>query len=222
MLTLIVSDLHLYQPVDNAKLKFLKKIISEADRVILNGDFFDAYMTDFDSFIKSSWNELFPILKSKRAVYLYGNHDKQDYSDKNSSLFSTVQTHRYKLKSGNRIFIFEHGHKIRVTPDTVLKLEGKMLSFVIAIAHLFRNFMTRLLGKTFLRARFAYRNKIAKKKINEVYRPKHNEVYVIGHNHWGEIDLENHFAASGAILYGYYQYLTIEDSTIKLHEGWYR
>lgn len=222
MRILIFSDSHLYLPVDEKKLVFLKKIIKSADRVIINGDFYDSYMIKFDEFIKSKWNELFPLLKSKKAIYIYGNHDARKSSDKRSELFSEIQAERYKIKTPARTFIFEHGQKTRITADVSHNIEWKYLHMAIVIGHFMRGLLVSLFGKLFLWLRFSYRNRNSKKRIAKMYKPAENEVYVIGHNHWGEVDLENNFAASGAILYGYAQYLTIEDGVITLHEGWYK
>lgn len=222
MRILVFSDSHLYTPVDQQKLEFLKKIISSADRVIINGDFYDSYMNTFDEFIKSDWKKLFPLLKSKKAVYIYGNHDARKSSDNRAQYFSEVQAERYKLKTQDKTFIFEHGHKTRVTADVSHQIDWKLLHAAITIGHFMRGVMVSIFGKLFLWLRFSYRNRNSKKRIMEMYHPSNNETYVIGHNHWGEVDLKNHFASSGAILYGYAQYLSITDGVIKLHEGWYR
>lgn len=222
MRIVIFSDSHLYLPIEIKKLRFLKRIITEADRVIINGDFFDSYMNTFDEFIGSGWSELFPLLKSKKAVYIYGNHDARKSSDNRASLFSEVQAERYKIKTQSKTFIFEHGHKTRVTPDVSHNIEWKYLHMAIVIGHLMRGLMVSIFGKFFLKARFSYRNHNSKKRIMEMYNPQPGETYIIGHNHWGEVDIKNHFASTGAVLYGFAQYLTIEDGVIKMHEEWYR
>lgn len=222
MRILIFSDSHLYTPVDPLKLEFLKKIIKGADRVIINGDFYDSYMNTFEEFINSGWKELFPLLKSKHAVYIYGNHDSRKYSDKRVEQFCDIQAERYKIKTDKKTFIFEHGHKTRVTADVSHNIPLKWLHMAIVVGHVARQLMVSLFGRFFLWLRFSYRNNNSKRRIMEMYEPKDDEVYIIGHNHWGEIDLKNHFASSGAVLYGYAQYLTIDDGEISLHEGWYR
>jgi predicted phosphodiesterase len=218
---LIFSDTHLYLPFDQKKFVYLKKIISSSDWVIINGDFFDGYMIKFKDFISSPWNQLFPLLKSKKAVYLYGNHDKRIFSDRDVDRFSDIQVDRYKLKTKNKVFIFEHGQKIRATPDTSLTINWEFIHLAVKIGHYFRHLMIKLFGKLFITLRFAYRNINCKRKINEIYQPKDNEIYIIGHNHYGEVDEKNHYAASGMILYGFAQYLTIENEKISLHEEWY-
>ena len=101
---LVFSDTHLYLPFDGKKFNFLKKIISDSDQVIINGDFFDDYMISFDEFIKSPWNQLFPLLKKKKAIYIFGNHDQEKFSDKRTEQFSDSQKIRYKLII-NKIFM---------------------------------------------------------------------------------------------------------------------
>jgi len=222
---LVFSDTHLYLPYEERKFNFLKKIISSADRVIINGDFFDGYIISFNDFVKSQWNKLFPLLKKRRAVYIYGNHDPKKISDKRVNLFSDIQTDQYKLKINKIIFYFEHGQKIRITPEVLLKMDFFKLSWIIPffvkINQFFQQLLIKIFGRFFI-IWFAYRNYPAKIKIKKLYSPKDNEIYIIGHNHFGEVDEKNHFAATGIILYGFAQYLTIENGRLKLHEDWYK
>lgn len=66
---LVISDLHLSHRVQKRKLAFLKKLVSEYDQVIINGDFWDNWFTTFDKFINSKWQELFPLLKENNCIY---------------------------------------------------------------------------------------------------------------------------------------------------------
>jgi predicted phosphodiesterase len=92
MKILVISDVHLDNAFEKPKYRFLKKIIRRADRVIINGDFWDGYLVKFQQFIQSPWKSLFPLLKSKKTIYIYGNHDKKILSDKHTALFSDIQT----------------------------------------------------------------------------------------------------------------------------------
>jgi len=223
MKILVFSDTHLYLPFDQKKFNFLKKIINESDRVIINGDFFDDYMISFSDFIQSPWNQLFPLLKKKKAIYIFGNHDQEKFSDKRLNMFSVKQTAKYQTKINNKTFIFTHGQQFRKTPDLFFKNISNIKPFatlVVKITHIFRQLMTNIYGRNFLRFRFAYRNITTKRKAIKTI--KENEFIVVGHNHWAEIDEKNHFACCGAILYGFSQYLTIDSSAkITLHEEWY-
>jgi len=223
MKILIFSDSHLYLPFDNNKFKFIKKIIASCDRVIINGDFFDSYMNKFDEFVNSPWNQLFPLLKARKTVYIYGNHDQRTSSDSRVALFSDIQAERYKIKTPNKTFIFEHGDKTRPTPDVMYtNLSFKIKHYGMVCVHFLRNILVRLFRNIAINILFKPRNKISKKIIKINYKPTSNEIYIIGHNHFGEVDEKNNFASTGAILYGYAQYLTIENDQISLHEEWYK
>lgn len=222
---LVFSDTHLYLPFDEKKFAFLKRIISESDRVIINGDFFDGYMIKFSDFVNSPWNQLFPLLKNKMAVYVFGNHDKKEFSDKRLSLFSDLQVPSYTLRTTPYTLIFIHGQKFRKTADLSIKNISSIMplvTLIMRIAHFSRQLMTNIFGRKFLEYRFAYRNIATKTKAIKTI--KDNEFIIIGHNHWGEVDEKNHFACDGAILYGLAQYLTIDSETgkIDLHEEWYK
>jgi predicted phosphodiesterase len=223
MKILVFSDTHLYLPFDQAKFDFLKRIINEADQVIVNGDFFDDYMISFDNFIRSPWKDIFPLLKVKKAVYIFGNHDQEKFSDKRLSLFSDIQVTSYKLQVANIQYIFTHGQQFRKTADLFIKeLFKPLVSLVVRIAHHKRQNLVNIFGRNFLRFRFAYRNIATKTKAIKTI--KENEFIIVGHNHWAEVDTQNHFACCGAILYGFAQYLTIDSTTAKitLHEEWYK
>ena len=222
MKILVFSDTHLFLPFDQQKFDFLYQIISKADRVIINGDFFDGYMTNFNDFVNSKWSQLFPLLKDKKTVYVYGNHDRKRLSDRRVNFFSVTQADRYSMIIDNKKYIFEHGHKTRITLDVTYDFDYRILKIALMIGHFFRGIFTKIFGKYFIILRFAYRNNNSKKYINKYYQLKNNETYIIGHNHYGEVDDINHFASSGMILYGFYQYLIIYDHNITLHEGWYK
>ncbi len=223
MKILVFSDTHLYLPFDQKKFDFLKKIISESDQVIINGDFFDSYMNSFDEFIRSPWKQLFPLLKKKGAIYLFGNHDLEKVSDKRTGLFSVSQKNRHRLIINNQKFSIEHGHLTRPTLDTRFHFSWEVKHYGMLVGHIIRNLFVKIFGKLAVRILFEHLNAGSKEYIKNTYNSKDNEFFIIGHNHFGEVDEENRFAASGMILYGFAQYLIIDSSTAKitLHEEWY-
>src|SRR3989338_7051902 len=111
MHTLIFSDTHLSHRFHPSKFSLLKKIISRSNQVVINGDFWDSYTTTFDRFIHSPWKDLFPLLKSKHAVYLYGNHDPKNLSDHRVSLFSDNQLDEHRLPWKKFTLVIHHGHR---------------------------------------------------------------------------------------------------------------
>jgi predicted phosphodiesterase len=220
---LVFSDTHLYLPFNQKKFNYLKRIISKSDQVIINGDFFDAYMIKFEDFIKSEWNKLFPLLKSKKTIYIYGNHDQKKFSDQNVCLFSNKQTYRLELKISDKNLIFEHGQNLRKTPDLFIDFTKPYLTWLFSSTHQLHYFLTTVFRKNFLNIRYGWTNRKSKTGIKKQYKPKKNDFYVIGHNHFGEVDEKNRFACSGINHYGFGQYLTIDSisAQIILHEEWY-
>ena len=135
-------------PFEQKKFDYLKKIINEADQIIINGDFFDDYMISFDDFIKSPWNQLFPMLKEKKAVCVFGNHDRQKFSDKRLSLFSDLQSSEYRLPIADYNLVFTHGQQFRKTADLFITKSFKpFVSLVIRVAHICRQIMVNIFEK---------------------------------------------------------------------------
>jgi len=78
MKILVFSDTHLTDRFDQGKFRFLQKIINFSDQVIINGDFWDSWFTNFDDFVNSEWRKLFPILLKKRAIYIWQSRSGQE------------------------------------------------------------------------------------------------------------------------------------------------
>ena len=96
---LIFSDTHLTPKYEPKKFAVLKNAIEQADRVIINGDFWEGFVCTFNEFVESPWSkELFPLLKKKKAVYLFGNHDRESLANERASLFSDKQMKKYSFK----------------------------------------------------------------------------------------------------------------------------
>jgi len=108
--TLIFSDTHFSAEFEPARYRAIIRLIKSVDRVIINGDFWDSYLTTFDNFINSEWQRLFPLLKEKQTVYIYGNHDRPNDCDLRVGLFSTQQAADYILETKKQTFLIEHGH----------------------------------------------------------------------------------------------------------------
>lgn len=216
MKILLFSDTHLTDIFDKKKFIFLKKIILSADKVIILGDFWDGYQTTFDKFINSNWKELFPVLKKKKTVYCYGNHDKKEYADKRLSLFSTIQTKQYRQKIGNRTFVFEHGDRLYQSLD--MKINSRPIIRILTfIAH-------RILGNVFFKTGINPFKLIFKKESINIQKKieqerKNNEFYCCGHIH--EAMVKKFYANPGYIDYGNGQYLIINNGKIKLMKELY-
>jgi predicted phosphodiesterase len=225
MKILLFSDTHLFKKFEEKKFKFLKKIISGSDKVIILGDFWDNSLISFDEFIKSDWNNLFPLLKEKHAVYVYGNHDKKEFSDERVSLFSDTQAERYAFEIDGKLFAVEHGDRFfRKHITYYLTYGGPLRAFFMSKLFItwrflvFDELLTKLFGKAFLNKRLHYNQYIKKVKIDEF---KKGEILICGHTHAAEIDLKNNFINTGLVRHGIGQYVIIDGKNISLQEEWY-
>lgn len=217
MKILVISDTHLEQ-FDYKKFVFLKKIISGADQVILNGDFWEGQSISLDSFLNSPWKQLFPLLKQKKAIYIYGNHDKEELNHKRTDIFSDIQTNRYSYLNGNITYIFEHGHRLCPFP-AYRKNSLKYFPFLVKLEDDLEKIIIKTFGKSFFKLYCTrFNNKIKRLIKNELLN---NQFFICGHTHLPEIDIKNKFANCGFIKYGYASYLMITNGKIKLYEERY-
>lgn len=215
---LIFSDTHLTDQFDEKKFVFLKKIISSADQVIINGDFWDGYQISFDKFINSDWKKLFPLLKKKKTIYIYGNHDQKNFCDKRTMMFSVQQTERYILKTKKYHFVIEHGNKIYPFYDETTKIKTPFL--IKILFKILEKTLIKTSGSFFFRFPLGIRlNKTMIKRFKKIYN--HGEILICGHTHSAEFDLKKHLINTGFILHGLGHYLIIENEEPKLKKEKY-
>lgn len=214
MLTVIISDVHLTDKFDKEKFDYLKRVISSADQVIINGDFWDGYFVEFDGLVKSGWRRLFPILKAKKTIYLFGNHDRKNWCDKRVNLFSAIAREKINLNINGGRFHIEHGNRIVPAPDDRYswfynKKLGRKL--VVLGARLFaRRLLSTSIGKWYLGR--------INQKMKKWWRRQNldKEILVCGHSHWSEFSLNSCYINTGFIRYGYGQYLRITQDELEL------
>jgi predicted MPP superfamily phosphohydrolase len=217
MKTLIVSDIHLTHVFDERKFLFLKELFSSFEKIILNGDFWDGHSTTFERFIASPWNALFPLLKSKGAIYLYGNHDLKEFSDERVSLFSVESGYTHTLKIESDIYHVEHGNMLYPSIDEVFHFSRKILQCMNTIAHRVEHGLASLGSPhNFILKRA---NSIIKRRLKIKKFPLW---YLCGHTHFAEFDRKNKFANSGFIQYGKATYLIADSSGLSLRTEWYK
>jgi predicted phosphodiesterase len=208
---LVFSDSHLSLPFEEKKYNFLHNLISQSDRVIINGDFWEGYVIPFQKFIDSAWSNLFPLLLSKNTIYIFGNHDNETFSNNKLSLFSVDQVKKHTLKLKDKTLIFEHGNRLYPFGD-----EGKIHIDNIpqketVYADILEKIIIRSFGSTyqkmFKRFNTSIKNKLRSERIN-------GEYYVVGHTHCAEVDHENKFINTGIIKHGLAQYLLIKNDVL--------
>jgi len=221
---LVLSDVHLDEHFNPSKLRYLMHIIGEHDRVILNGDFYDDWFLSWEEFLVSKWAPLFPLLMQKQTIYINGNHDE---ANGHSAIgkFCVKQCYIYDEKIGNFDYHFEHGFEFLLQKEIgpALKFYMWTLSFRNSFWFHFLHFL-EILGYRFIpemltNSKFSLeRNQFVKNHYSDFNT---DGFVVIGHTHAPELDIQNKFANSGAVLHGYASYLTITEDGIKLHKNIY-
>ncbi len=210
MRTLIISDLHLSNRFDAPRAEYLISLLSTADRVILNGDFWDNHATTFDRFVRSPWKMLFPLLKSRNTIYIYGNHDRPQDSDHRVDLFSTVQANHWQLRDGKLRLHIEHGHHLLAkhhdSPNWVVSL------FRVSLYDLwFRQPLERFLvkrGSEHLHRWHMGKNQL---ELQTTAAALADEILVTGHTHLPTFDPTQQYVNLGYINHGLSYYVSVEN-----------
>jgi predicted phosphodiesterase len=221
MKTIILSDTHLTEKFNPKKFEFLSNVISQADKLIINGDFWDGYYTKFDNFVNSQWQELFPILQNKETVLVLGNHDKLKYADDriHNIFHEVVDEHRFTLN--NITYIVNHGEKLVGNIDEKYPMPKSLEKVVrkVSLGFLaFEGAFTKRYGRRFYSAYKMH-------KLINMNKPLHkytseniaeDEFMLTAHTHIPELLPEQRFANSGFIRYGLANYLIVDESGVEL------
>lgn len=219
MRILIISDLHLEDRVEEKKCRFLENLFTSVDQIIINGDLWEGYLIQFSQFLDSPYRRLFPLLKKKNTIYLYGNHDAAPLSDKRISQFSTHQTHKHTLTLNGQTLQIEHGD--RVSP--FMKHDNRVLQMTrkptVRFLNQVEQFMIRHLGRKSLALVHKKLNKQVKENIKSEL--KAGDIFVCGHTHYSEFNLKEQFINTGLVKYGVAQYLIIDNGKLYPKEEWY-
>lgn len=219
MKTLIFSDTHLTDKFEPQKFQFLKKLIQSVDKVIINGDFWDGLSISFDKFINSPWQQLFPLLKAKRAVYIYGNHDSEYMSDERVNLFSVKQTTEYFVWTNPTKLIIRHGHQHTFSIQNKIK-NKTFLKFANSLYEHAEFLVFKLFGRGIFRYG-PYRSFTIRLHRYVRQHIQNGEVLVCGHSHNAVFAPEQKYINSGFIRHGLAQYLLIEHKKIRFVEEKY-
>jgi predicted phosphodiesterase len=212
---LILSDCHLHE-FNQVQYSHLVKTISSCDQLIVNGDFWFDKKTTFDSFVNSKWQKLFPLMKEKNTIYLFGNHDMPKLSDARINLFSEAAGFELKLMAGKLSFHIEHGHLLSTgvvkAVLTLFENHPRLLGMVTAPLGVISD---RVLGTMDVKPAFV-------RKINREYKQKRltvsrlTDYFVMGHTHVAEFDEQNKYINLGRTHHGEFSYVTIYNNAVDL------
>lgn len=219
MKTLIFSDTHLTHRFERKKFRYLKRLIESVDEVIINGDFWDGLSTTFEKFVNSPWQELFPLLKQKNTVYIYGNHDFEHMADERVSLFSVKQVEKHVAHTNPKKLTIKHGHQH--TPSIQNKIGNKTyLKFINRLYEYGEWFVLKLFGKGIFRHGLYGFFNYSLHTYAKLHLPE-TEILVCGHSHSAVFLPGEKYINSGFIRHGLAQYLIIENKKIRLIEEKY-
>ena len=208
MRVLIFSDTHLTDKFDEKKFAFLKRLITNSDKIVVNGDFWDGYLVSYEKFINSPWKKLLSLLDRRDVVYIVGNHDR-------AGKFKGVLG-SYTLSLGGITYKIEHGDRLDKLSVFDRFGDNRFLGFVYFLLKNLEKWGVRIWGKNFLKIiYFGYNQGIKKEVGKEV---KDGEIYVCGHSHISEMDLKNKFINTGIVDYGLGQYVLIDKKRARLFE----
>lgn len=210
MKTIIVSDLHLTAKFDQKKYICLKKLFESCDKLIINGDFWSCYSSTFEELVNSKWKQLFPIMLGKKAVYIYGNHDRSEFMDQRVNLFSVEQRTSLNYSSGEHKYHIEHGH-LFFKHQSISNPKFISLYRKLKIDERIRLPLESLLFKKFdlktLTKYFSYLNKEIKIKNKQLLQK--GIILVVGHTHAPENNKVMKFVNTGFIGHNLGWYLVI-------------
>lgn len=196
----------------------LAKLIDDADQVIINGDFWDRTFTNFNGFVNSRWKLLFPLLKSKHTIYIYGNHDREQDIDERVMVFSDQQVYEYELEyNGNKLLI-THGHTIRqglaiFSTIPLVKYLQKPAQNASDILEWFSTKFMRRFGKNIFLHRYLDNRSI--RKFSRTLPPK--DYLVCGHTHLAFYSPISQYINIGSIRFGHAHYLVVDKDKLKLN-----
>lgn len=210
MKTVVLSDTHLSSTFHPKKFEYLKNIIEDADRVVIAGDFWDGFSISFNNFVESKWQKLFPYLLEKNAVYLYGNHDREEWCDERVSLFSVEQGMETVIGVNGREYHIAHGHTIfepfEIWPEVNSKLILRVASYINVLRRMFWAESLPKEGSAINTPMIQW----ATSNLSE------DQILICGHSHYPQIDIAKKFINSGFIGLGYASHVLIDADSPKI------
>lgn len=217
MKILVFSDTHLTEVFDQDLYNYIAKLVKSVDLVIINGDFWDAYLTTFDQFVNSGWSKLFPLLRKKNTVYLFGNHDKKEFADDRIRLFAKKFGYKYHFRSGDKLFEVAHGDKLAPTYDQIpiFKNPNVVRVFYKSLKKAMTNHKTAKSFVTFME----YHRNLGQERTLQKYAKKQKQnnkriFHIFGHTHLTKMDIDSRYINTGVFEKNKKGFVIIENGEI--------
>ncbi|MBP9690545.1 metallophosphoesterase [Candidatus Woesebacteria bacterium] len=219
MKTLVISDMHLTPQFEERKFLFLNKLFRSYDKIIINGDLWDGYLSSFEAFYASRWNKLFTTLQKARAIYIIGNHDARELgnTEKLHPIFEEI-TDQFTLTDQGKTFHIEHGHRLLPLNPEVVDVSNPSFQRGVNIMNTIERSLISVLGDKYRYVSRSFNNNIRNKARK---RYSNFDMFICGHTHSQELSLKHGFANSGVVKFGLGQYLSIENGEITAHSERY-
>jgi len=208
----VFSDSHITHHFNKKKNKLLHEIIASADIIIINGDFWDGYVSTAQQILASPWSALLDKLKEKQTFYLCGNHDKyrdsQPIADRCANEFGEelllqVGTTTYHIKHGQDVYPdFDDRHK-RIT-----QLSKRLTRYVSQLSNIKNNLKSFLPHIKPNPLRVMLKRQLAKQPSCQQH------FHIFGHSHRPLIQTELQCANSGFVTNQIAFFLEIGDKIV--------
>lgn len=213
----VFSDCHLDREFNQRQFDQFVQVISNADQVVMNGDFWIDSGISFDDFMKTDWVKLFPYLKEKNTQYVFGNHDMPAHSDQRIFQFCTAAGFALKLQAGDLRLHIEHGHLLsKGLVKIVLRVfenHPKALFFATWLVGIFAEWAMANEKRATKQGKSRHNSLL--KKLNSSFKKERysvsssEEYFVMGHTHVQEFDEAEKYINLGRTHQGDFGYLTI-------------
>jgi predicted phosphodiesterase len=181
MRTIVLSDLHIGDPryADNRAVQDL--LVSEKyDRLIINGDFLDLWLSDINNIAKDPLFQLLEKLSHiKEIIWVIGNHDMDiTKSGYNSVMHNIAKVDSFEMIDNNKKILFVHGHQAYKNGNCSWT-DKKVAKIHMFLCKSLGIDLQRIINRTCWYKKYI-QNK--RKKILNRYS-KDAEIIVIGHTH---------------------------------------
>lgn len=216
--TVIISDTHLGSSVCESKklYSFLEFVYLHANRLIINGDFFDDL--DFRRLKKNHWKILSLLRRMSKyvdIVWIRGNHDGD--AEIVSHLIGLDFKDEYTFSSGDRNILCLHGDKFDdfiYNYPTTSKIADYIYRAIQKVDNRFLPKMIKNRSKIYLRCTENMMTTSRKYALNK----ENINCVCLGHTHHPILDKDHKvwYANSGCWTERVCSYLSIKDGQIEL------
>lgn len=220
MKALVFSDTHFGTVFEEKRFNFLKQLIVQADKIIINGDFWDSYLCSVDVFLASDWRKLLQLLAKKDTWFTIGNHDRNITAIAETIGAEKRVKEKIELQIGKQSYHIMHGHQL--SPEfeerhpQITKIGSRYYPSIFDWEE-----SSGLMGK--LSRLYFARKRAGIWQDFQSFGPaaKRTEQWLIlGHSHLDRENIQKRIASLGAVRLGWasYAWLTKNGSEIHLEK----